>query len=101
MHLYFSHFVWFANHSNISSTFIFNVSNNVINVNNDVINPNTWSDDDKIIEENRMSSNIKQTKLAEVIGKSIRAVARVINNFKKIGMVGSIENMALGNCRRR
>ena len=47
------------------------------------------SDEDKIIEAIRKSPNIKQSKLAEIIGKSIRTVARVIKNSPRIRRVGS------------
>ena len=52
-------------------------------VSNDVINHDNLSDEDKIIEAIRKSPNIKQTKLAEIIGKSNRTVARVIENYYK------------------
>ena len=65
----------------------------VINVTNDVsnndINHENLSDEDKIIEAIRKSPNIKQSKLAEIIGKSNRTVARVIKNSPRIRRVGS------------
>ncbi len=65
------------------------VINDVINVNNNVINHKNLSDEDKIIEAIRKSPNIKQTKLAEIIGKSSRTVARVIESSARIRRVGS------------
>ena len=70
----------------------FKVKNNgqdVINVSNNVINHKNLSDEDKIIEAIRKSPNIKQTKLAEIIGKSNRTVARVIESSARIRRVGS------------
>ena len=66
-----------------------NVRNDVLNVRNDVLNHENISDEDKIIEAIKKSPNIKQTKLAEIIGKSNKTVARVIGNSKKIRRVGS------------
>ena len=66
-----------------------NVTNDVSNVSNNVINRENLSDEDKIIEAIRKSPNIKQTKLAEIIGKSNRTVARVIENSPRIRRVGS------------
>lgn len=42
-----------------------------------------------ITEIIRKSPNIKQTKLAEIIGKSNRTVVRVIENAPRIRRVGS------------
>ena len=61
----------------------------VSNVSNNVINHENLSDEDKIIEAIRKSPNIKQSKLAEIIGKSNRTVARVIKNSPRIRRVGS------------
>ena len=66
-----------------------NNGQDVINVINNVINHKNLSDEDKIIEAIRKSPNIKQTKLAEIIGKSNRTVARVIENSARIRRVGS------------
>ena len=49
----------------------------------------TEAEFEKIIEAIRKSPNIKQTKLAEIIGKSNRTVARVIENSPRIRRVGS------------
>ena len=54
-----------------------------------VINHENLSDEDKIIEAIRKSPYIKQSKLAEIIGKSDRTVARVIENSPRIRRVGS------------
>ena len=61
----------------------------VSNVSNNVINHENLSDEDKIIEAIRKSPNIKQSKLTEIIGKSNRTVARVIENSPRIRRVGS------------
>ena len=61
----------------------------VSNVSNNAINHENLSDEDKIIEAIRKSPNIKQSKLAEIIGKSNRTVARVIENSPRIRRVGS------------
>ena len=69
----------------------------VSNVSNNVINHENLSDEDKIIEAIRKSPNIKQSKLAEIIGKKLaeiigksnRTVARVIKNSPRIRRVGS------------
>ncbi len=71
---------------------VINVTNdvsNVSNVSNNDINHENLSDEDKIIEAIRKSPNIKQSKLAEIIGKSNRTVARVIKNSPRIRRVGS------------
>ena len=71
----------------------FKAKNDVQDVINDVsnndINHENLSDEDKIIEAIRKSPNIKQSKLAEIIGKSNRTVARVIKNSPRIRRVGS------------
>ena len=81
---------------------VINVTNDVSNVSNNdinhenlsdedkiIINHENLSDEDKIIEAIRKSPNIKQSKLAEIIGKSNRTVARVIKNSPRIRRVGS------------
>ena len=68
---------------------VINVTNDVSNVSNNDINHENLSDEDKIIEAIRKSPNIKQSKLAEIIGKSNRTVARVIKNSPRIRRLGS------------
>lgn len=68
---------------------VINVTNDVSNVSNNDINHENLSDEDKIIEAIRKSPNIKQSKLAEIIGKSNRTVARIIKNSPRIRRVGS------------
>ena len=66
----------------------FKAKNDVQDVIN-VTNHENLSNEDKIIEAIRKSPNIKQSKLAEIIGKSNRTVARVIENSPRIRRVGS------------
>ena len=66
----------------------FKAKNDVQDVIN-VTNHENLSNEDKNIEAIRKSPNIKQSKLAEIIGKSDRTVARVIENSPRIRRVGS------------
>ena len=66
----------------------FKAKNDVQDVIN-VTNHENLSNEDKNIEAKRKSPNIKQSKLAEIIGKSNRTVDRVIENSPRIRRVGS------------
>ena len=68
----------------------------VSNVSNNVINHENLSEEDKIIEAIRKSPNIKQSKLAEIIGKSNRTVARVIKNSPRIRRVSGPIELEIG-----
>ena len=60
------------------------MDDDVLNVRNEGLNQKKVSDEEKIIKAIKKSPYIKQTKLAEIIYKSGKTVARVTSKSKRI-----------------